>query len=132
MKTPYHRCMTRAAYPKRARLVRRGQFLRVLREGRVYPGRECVVRILPNEVGIARLGLATPRKYGKAVRRNRFRRLAREAFRTLQDELGAVDVFVAPRRGLEEPTLDGLRRDLERAPERAHAPRHDRTPRRRR
>jgi len=82
------------------------------------------VRILPNDVGIARLGLATPRRYGGAIRRNRFRRLTREAFRALQATLGAVDVFVAPRRGLGEPTLEGLRADLLAAPAAAHAPRH--------
>lgn len=113
--------MARAAYPKKARLTRRAQFLRVLREGRLHPGRESVVRIAPNDVGFARLGLATPRKYGNAVRRNRFRRLAREAFRCVQRELGSVDVFVTPRRGLSEPTLDGLRADLEAAPQRARA-----------
>jgi len=119
---PYHPAMP-GSYPKRARLVRRAQFLRVLRSGRVYPGRECVVRILANDVGFARLGLTSPRQYGKAVRRNRFRRLAREAFRAVQGELGAFDVFVAPRRGLATPTLVGLTADLRAAPSRAHAPR---------
>ncbi len=115
--------MARPTYPKSARLRRRSQFLAVLGRGRVYPGRQGLVRILPNAVGCARLGLATPRRYGDAVRRNRFRRLAREAFRTLREELGAVDVFVAPRRGLTEPTLEGLRADLRAAPGAAHAPR---------
>ena len=120
-----------AAYPREARLLRRAQFLRVLRSGRVYPGRECVVRILENDVGAARLGLTSPRQYGKAVRRNRFRRLVREAFRSIRHELGAVDVFVAPRRGLVTPTLAGLRADLLAAPQRAQAPR-PRAPSRRR
>jgi ribonuclease P protein component len=112
-----------SAYPKRLRLVRRAQILPVLRKGRVHAGRECVVRLLANDLGHPRLGLSTPRQYGNAVRRNRFRRLAREAFRSLQAELGPVDVFVVPRRGLVTPTLEGLRADLRAAPVRAHAPR---------
>ncbi len=81
------------------------------------------MRLLPNDVGIARLGLATPRRFGNAVRRNRFRRLTREAFRSMQAVLGGVDVFVAPRRGLDAPTLEGIRRDLAEAPAKAFAPR---------
>ena len=108
--------MSATDYPYRARLRSKSQFLRVLGQGRIYPGRECIVRLCENEVGFARLGMAAPRQYGNAVRRNRFRRLVRAAFRELQDELGGVDVFVAPRRGLDEPTLAGLRADLMTAP----------------
>ena len=120
--------MNRADYPPEARLRRKQEFGRVLREGRLHPGVQVLVRLRPNELGRARLGVAAPRAYGKAVRRNRFKRLVREVFRSLQADLGAVDVFVAPRRGLEEPTLEGIRRDLGDAPARAFVP----SPRRRR
>ncbi len=106
----------------------RADFGRVMREGRVHPGAQVLVRLRPNDCGHARIGVAAPRAYGGAVRRNRFKRLVREAFRRLRADLGAVDVFVAPRRGLGEPTLEGIRADLTAAPERAHAP----GPRRRR
>ncbi len=123
--------MSASDYPKRARLRNRPQFLRVLGVGLFHPGRECVVRIAANEVGFARLGLATPRQYGNAVRRNRFRRLVRAAFRELQGDLGGVDVFVAPRRGLGEPTFVGLRADLAAAPTLAREQRPRATKRRR-
>jgi ribonuclease P protein component len=100
------------SYPKSARLLRRGAFTRLLRAGEVHPGREALVRRAPNRSGRARLGLATPRGYGKAVVRNRFRRLAREAFRLVQDRLGAYDYLMSPRRHLAEPTLAGLQADL--------------------
>jgi len=98
--------------PKRARLLRRPAFQHVLREGEVYPGREVLVRRAPNTIGRARLGIATPRRYGGAVRRNRLRRLVREAFRLAQEELGAFDYFVSPRKQLAEPSLGGIRGDL--------------------
>lgn len=120
--------MSRANYPREARLRRDAEIRTVVREGRVYPGREVLVRIRPNEQGRARLGLAAPGKFGNAVARNRLKRLVREAFREIQAELGALDVFVAPRRGLGVPTLEGIRQDLRDAPAKAHAP----APRRRR
>lgn len=123
--------MSASDYPKRARLRSRPQFLRVLGTGRIHPGRECVVRIAANDVGFARLGLATPRQYGNAVRRNRFRRLVRAAFRELKGELGGVDVFVVPRRGVSEPTFAGLSADLAAAPTQAREQRPRATKRRR-
>lgn len=99
-------------YPKRLRLRRKGEFRRVLAKGQVYPGRQALVRRARNRGGEARLGIATPRGYGKAVRRNTFRRLAREAFRHVRHQLGGWDYFVSPRRNLETPTRAGLEADL--------------------
>ena len=104
----------RPTYPKHVRLRRKGEFRRVLDAGEVFPGREALVRRAPNRLGHARLGLTTPRRYGNAVRRNAFRRLVREAFRLVRARLGPYDYVVSPRRGLDEPTLAGLVRDLER------------------
>lgn len=118
-------------YPKEARLRRQPQFRRVLAHGEVFPGRQALVRRVANDTGAARLGLSTPRAYGGAVRRNRFRRLAREAFRALRGQLGAYDYLVSPRRHLREPTLEGLREDLGRTRTAAPAPAQPRRPRRR-
>ncbi len=102
-------------YPKSARLRRRGEFRALLDGGEVFPGREALVRRLRRTSGSARLGVTVPRGYGGAVRRNRFRRLAREAFRGVSAGLGPMDLLLSPRRGLTAPTLAGLRRDLEHA-----------------
>lgn len=104
--------MADSTYPKHVRLRRKAEFTLVLSRGDAFPGRQALVRRVPNRLGHARLGLSTPRRYGNAVRRNLFRRLAREAFRGMRDELGGFDYLLSPRRHLAEPTLDGLGRDL--------------------
>jgi len=101
-----------APYPKWARLRKDRDFLAVRNRGRRVTGSQCQVRVVQNELGRPRLGLATPKKYGNAVRRNRFRRLARTAFRLLGRSLGARDLLVEPRRGLGEPSLEGILQDL--------------------
>ncbi len=52
----------------------------------------------PNEAGSNRLGLAVGRHFGNAVRRNRAKRLLREAFRQLKGELpGPGDWVIVPK-----------------------------------
>jgi ribonuclease P protein component len=113
----------RSPYPRTARLRRQNEVRAVLDGGDVFPGRECLVRRIANGGRGARLGIAAPQAYGNAVRRNRFRRLVREAFRAVRERLGDHDLFVSPRRGLCEPTLAGLRDDLLRTTTAAPVPR---------
>lgn len=101
-----------APYPKTARLRRERDFAPVRRIGRRWLGAQAQFRVLANRQGAPRLGIATPRRYGGSVRRNRFRRLLREAFRLSAGDLGSIDFLVEPRRDLEEPTLAGLSADL--------------------
>lgn len=113
------------SHPPSARLRRAAEFRAVIERGEAFPGSEALVRrLLRAEPGGARLGIAAPAGFGGAVRRNRFRRLVREAFRSLRDVLGPVDLLVSPRRGLREPTLAGLQSDLKRTlrPARPHGP----------
>lgn len=70
------------------------------------------MRALPSPDGVPRLGIAAPRRYGNAIRRNRFRRLVREAFRLASADLGRFDYLVTPRKALGEPTLAGITGDL--------------------
>lgn len=72
---------------KLERLTERAQFLHVQRLGRRYSVESFVVYALPNALGYSRLGITTSRKVGNAVRRNRWRRLIREAYRCNKPQL---------------------------------------------
>ena len=62
-------------------LTKKVQFNLVYKEGRSWTGREVVVRALPNELGSSRFGFVVSRHVGKAVERNRVKRLLREILR---------------------------------------------------
>jgi ribonuclease P protein component len=51
---------------------------------------------LPNNLGHARLGISISRRVGTAVRRNRIKRLLREAFRSHPQKL-SYDLVIVPR-----------------------------------
>jgi ribonuclease P protein component len=78
------------------RLRSKPQFDAVYASGRRIDDRFFALRIKPNGLGFARIGLAVAVKTaGNGVRRNRLRRLMRESFRLEQHDLPAVDIVVA-------------------------------------
>ena len=77
--------------PKETRLAKRAEFLRVYEQGFRIEGRFMTVFILPNDLGLQRVGItATKKAIGKAHDRNRAKRLLRETFRLSKAELDAI------------------------------------------
>lgn len=102
------------AYPQRARLKRPSHFREVFRNGSKRVGRYFVFFCCPTGKGEARLGLAVGRRVGKAVARNRIKRLVRESFRYRRSYLGSHDIVVVARRGSGEAPRSLLTKDLDR------------------
>ncbi len=63
------------------RLKHSDDFARVRRAGSSWRNRLVVLAAVPNELGLSRFGLVVSGRLGTAVRRNRAKRLLREAIR---------------------------------------------------
>lgn len=76
-------------------LKRRAEFQKIYRQGVRFVGKSALITYLETDDGKSRLGLTVTKKYGNAVKRNRFRRLAKEAFRLTS--LPPFDYNISPR-----------------------------------
>ena len=79
------------------RIRRRPEYQRIQKNGIRTHGRYLTLLILPNDLSRSRLGVTASRRLGRAVLRNRAKRLARELFRRTKSNAG-LDVIVLPRR----------------------------------
>ena len=77
------------------RLAKAKQFEAVYTKGRPWSNDLVVLKALPNELGISRYGFAVGKRLGKAVVRNRVKRLLREGARSIPVKDGWDMVFVA-------------------------------------
>jgi ribonuclease P protein component len=73
-------------FPRAMRLSGSGAFRTLRQGGARHLAGPLLVQSLPNDLKHARLGLAVPARVGTAAKRNRIKRLIREAFRLLQHE----------------------------------------------
>lgn len=79
--------MHRFTFKKSQRLVTEADFKAVLAYKCCAENDLLRLYIRPNDLGRPRLGISISKKYGKAVVRNRLKRLAREAFRQAQYDI---------------------------------------------
>ena len=102
------------AWPKRARLRVRSEFLLLQTRGRRFAGPLFALLVLPRASGPARIGLTVSRKVGNAVVRNRVRRRLREAFRRRWPSLPSVDLVCIVRSAAADASWDDLAREVDR------------------
>lgn len=102
-----------AALPRSARFQSKGDFQQVFDQA-VKVVDDCFTLLArKNSLGHARLGLAISKKIARrAVDRNRIKRNVRESFRLCRHELGAMDIVVLARRGLDTKSNDEMRTSL--------------------
>jgi len=89
--------MSARRFSKPMRLLRASEFERVFAARASAGDESVVVHGAANELGHPRLGLTVSRKVGRAVARNRWKRIVREAFRMVQHELPSLDLVCIPR-----------------------------------
>ncbi len=93
-------------FTKKERLQKRREFQQVFDKGKRYGNDQVKIYALVNDFPLSRLGLVVGKKFGNAPRRNRFKRIFREAYRLNKNLLNnSVDIIVIPRPGLKELTL---------------------------
>jgi ribonuclease P protein component len=104
---------------KRRALTKRAQYLTVYKSGRAWVDNLLVMKALPNTFDFSRCGFSVTKDIGRAVVRNRIRRLLREISRTTSIKPGWDIVFIA-RPGAVAADYHELRKSVEMLLLRAH------------
>lgn len=82
-------------------LNRNGMFQRLYSKGTSSSDRNIVIYLLPNRQKINRLGITVSKKTGKAVLRNRIKRLIKESYRLNEKSIKAgYDIVIVARRNI--------------------------------
>ena len=94
-------------------LRKKRDFELVFKSAVISRSRNLVLYASPNELGFHRLGLSVSKKTGKAVTRNRIKRLLREAVsRTVEDAPANYDFVLVAKKPSAESGLDDFVRDM--------------------
>lgn len=102
-------------FPRTARLLRPRDFRHVFAQPTRFGDHLVTVLVRTNGGVHARLGLAVARRrIPKAAERNLFKRVVRERFRVVREQLGGHDIVVMPRSTAAGATRAALRASIDR------------------
>ena len=88
------------SFRKDQRVIRSDEFTRIIKRGSCASDATLVLfAVSGGNPSVSRLGITIPKRTGKAVQRNRWKRLIRESFRTQQDAIPqGYDFVVRPKK----------------------------------
>ncbi|MCJ7515697.1 MAG: ribonuclease P protein component [Dehalococcoidia bacterium] len=104
---------------KRWALTKRAQYLAVYKSGKAWVNNLIVMKVLPNEFEYSRYGFSVTKNIGKAVVRNRIKRLLREISRMTPVKQG-WDIVLIARPAVVTADYQQLRKSVETLLFRAH------------
>lgn len=107
-------------FAKDQHLRKKAEFDQVFQAGDRVGSRHLLARVVPNSLDHPRVGFAVPKGVGCIAKRNRVRRVMREAFRLHQHEIpDGVDLVLLPKRAwtdyrlrVVEPSMQSLLRKI--------------------
>ncbi len=101
---------------KKTKMLKKNyEFKKVLSKGKYYSGKNIEAFIKDNNKNCNFLGLAISVKTGKAVRRNRIKRLIRENYKIFESDIkdGQTIVFLWKKKAnIENATFDNIKEDM--------------------
>lgn len=112
--------MGKYSLKKSEHLRKNSDFRRVYAKGKSCADHFVVLFVLPNDLGRNRIGLSVSKKIGKAVKRNRVKRLFREVYRLNKDKLiQGFDLIFLARKDAIKLDFPGMERSILRLYKRA-------------
>jgi ribonuclease P protein component len=97
--------LSRKTFTREDRLTRRSDYIRLSKNGKRYGNRFFAAYTCQNQFNTCRLGITVSRRVGKAVARNRIKRIVRECFRQNRHIFhGHWDINLIAKRGLDDIT----------------------------
>ncbi len=107
-----HTC-TDFSFPKKQRLLKRKDFVNLNQRGRRIYSKNFLILLKKNNLTFSRLGITVTKKIGKAVRRNRIKRLIREFFRLNKSRLPkGYDICIIARADVSKFKLQDIKKEL--------------------
>jgi ribonuclease P protein component len=94
--------------------LKRSDFQRLKISGKNRHTAHFIVSVAENDLHRPRLGVITTKRLGKAVRRNRVKRLLREFFRNHKGILPPQDIVIIAKKGAPQLTYAEVLAELER------------------
>lgn len=98
-KTKFSREEQNYKFTKKERLRLANDFKKVYEQGKAYQSKKLVLFVLDTSYAMRRIGFVAGKKVGKAVKRNKVKRLLREVYRLNKHRLiSGIDLVVVAKR----------------------------------